>query len=395
MTTERSPQDLVRALADESVPLEDPATLDRRRRRVVAATAMAIARASRESGRRRRWARVGVPLAAAAAIIAIVGGVWKIRATKQVAAGDPIAVGEALIGDLHRSHQGVPLPAVAGHVPLGAGDEVTTEPGGRGEIVLADGVDITLESETKVRLPDPPVDPAAKTHVAIGLASGTVAVRVPPMEAGHTFSVRTPDAEVTVHGTSFRVEVVPAAKTGVSAPATRVRVTTGVVSVSAAGRETVLTAGMEWVSPVEATTDVRAPVPPAPTMTTASAAPTAAGSTPRPSLHDEPRSPSGPRSASAQDPGAPVSRLGEENRLLAAAIAASKAGDHAGAVSTLDELLRRFPRSALAQEAHVERFRALAKGGDAAAASREARLYLALYPDGFAREEARGLAVGW
>jgi outer membrane protein assembly factor BamD (BamD/ComL family) len=90
-----------------------------------------------------------------------------------------------------------------------------------------------------------------------------------------------------------------------------------------------------------------------------------------------------------------VSRLGEENRLLAAAIAASKAGDHAGAVSTLDDLLRRFPASALAQEAHVERFRALAQGGDAAAAAREARLYLALYPDGFAREEARRLAVGW
>jgi hypothetical protein len=395
MTTERSPQELVRALADESVPPEDPATLDRRRRRVVAATAVAIARASRERDKRRRWARLGAPLAAAAAVLAIVGGLWKIRGATHAAADDPVAVGEALVGDLHRSHQGAPLPVAAGHVPLGPGDEVTTEPGGRGEIVLSDGVDITLESETRLKLPDSPVDQAVKTHEAVGLASGTVAVRVPPLAAGHTFSVRTPDAEVTVHGTSFTVEVVPPATTGVPGPKTRVRVTTGVVSVSAAGRETVLTAGMEWASPVEARSDVRPPAPPVPAMTTASPAPTAAGSTSRASLPDEPRSPPASRSAGARDPGAPVSRLGEENRLLAAAIAASKAGDHAGAVSTLDDLLRRFPRTALAQEAHVERFRALARGGDAAAASREARLYLALYPDGFAREEARGLAVGW
>jgi hypothetical protein len=380
MTAERTPQELLRALADESIPPEDPATLDRRRQRVVAATAMAIARAARERDQRRRWARLGVPAAAAAAAAAIVAGglVWRSRVARDVAATDaPVAVGEPLVGSLHRSHGGAPLAAATSNLPLGAGEDVATEPGGRGEIVLADGVDITLESETRLRLPDASVEAAAKAHEAIGLASGMVAVRVPPMAVGHTFSVKTPDAEVTVHGTSFTVEVLPPRPSGGVGPATRVRVTTGVVSVSAAGRETELTAGMEWVSPVESKTGVPA-APPA-----ASAAPTA------PAVTTTTAAPAATHTASG-----PVSRLGEENRLLAAAIAASKAGDHAGAVSSLDELLRRYPASALAQEAHVERFRALARGGDAAGAAREARLYLALYPDGFAREEARGLAVG-
>jgi ferric-dicitrate binding protein FerR (iron transport regulator) len=390
MRTERSPQDLLRALADETIPPEDPATLDRRRRRVVAATAMAIARASRERDKQRRWARLGVPLAGAAALVAILGGIWKSRVATRAGADDPVAMGQPLVGNLHRSHQGAPLPAAASHLSLGAGEDVATEPGGRGEVVLADGVDITLESETRLRLPDSSADPTAKTHEAVRLTSGTVAVRVPAMAGGHTFSVRTPDAEVTVHGTSFTVEVLPPAATGVAGPATRVRVTAGVVSVSAAGSETVLTAGMEWVSTVAPRTELPAPAPTAPAATTTSAGPT----TPVPERRSAPSAGAAAPSAT-HGAAAPVSRLGEENRLLAAAIAASKAGDHAGAVSTLDDLLHRFPASALAQEAHVERFRALAHGGNTAAAAREARLYLALYPDGFAREEARSLAVGW
>src|SRR5258708_2521324 len=202
-------------------------------------------------------------------------------------------------GSRRRSHLGAPLPAAAGHLPLGAGDEVATEPGGRGEVVLADGVDIVLESETRLTLPDSSADPAAKTHEAVGLASGTVAVRVPPMAAGHTFSVRTPDAEVTVHGTSFTVEVVPPPTTGVGGAATRVRVTTGVVSVSAAGLDTVLTAGMEWSSPVGTRT---------------SAAPTAAASTSPPPRRSEPSAVAAVAPATHSAARVPPSSLGEENR---------------------------------------------------------------------------------
>jgi hypothetical protein len=47
----------------------------------------------------------------------------------------------------------------------------------------------------------------------------------------------------------------------------------------------------------------------------------------------------------------------------------------------------------VAPEAHVQRFRALERSGDTAAAAREARTYLALYPEGSAREEAKRVAV--
>ena len=379
----------LRDLAEEEIPAEDAATLERRKRRVVEATARAIALAAKEGERRQRWERIAGGVAAAAAV-AVGVGVWRARARVHEAStvSAPVALGEPLVGALHRTHDGEDLPASAAQSPLGAGDEVTTEPKGRAQVVLTDGVAMTLESNTQIRLPDASKDGAATTREVVGLRSGAVSVRVPPMPAGHTFSVKTPDAEVTVHGTAFTVEVAPAdegqAGGGGATASTRVRVSTGVVSVASGGHESFLTAGMEWSSrPTVAakaieTTHVAAASNPRVENT---GAPKTA---PHPSHHEDP-----------VGPPAPKSRLGDENQLLSSAIAASRSGNYAGAVATLNDLLRRFPSTTLAQEAHVERFRALAHGGDSAAAAREARQYLALYPDGFAREEAKALAVTW
>ena len=391
MATEQRARALLRALAEEEVPVEAAAVGEQRRRRVVEATALAIAREAQESTRRRRRVWAGVALAAAAALVASAGAVWKGRAAREAridgSAGSemPVARGESLVGALHRTHRGETFPEATGPLRLGAGDEVATEPGGRGEVVLVDGVDITLESETRVALPVATTDWAARRHEEVRLATGKVSVHVPPMTPGHTFSIRTPDAEVMVHGTMFVVEVgAPGSPT--RPPPTHVSVTSGVVSVTSGGQEAVLTAGMEWASP---------PVTPKASEPLAAQSPV-----PRESAPDTPgrasgSSARGPRREAAPGSAVPRSRLGEENQLLATAIAASRSGEYASAVSTLNELLHRFPGSTLAQEAHVERFRALARSGDAASAGREARLYLALYPDGFAREEAKALAVGW
>ena len=59
----------------------------------------------------------------------------------------------------------------------------------------------------------------------------------------------------------------------------------------------------------------------------------------------------------------------------------------------IKSIIRLYPASPLAQDAHVETFRALAQMGDRAGAAREARRYLTLYRDGFARDEARELAL--
>lgn len=92
-------------------------------------------------------------------------------------------------------------------------------------------------------------------------------------------------------------------------------------------------------------------------------------------------------------PSAKTSSLAEENALLEAALASGRRGDDAREIQLLGEFLRRFPRSELAQNAEVERFRALSRRGDTVTAARLARRYLGDHPDGMARDEARRLAV--
>jgi hypothetical protein len=79
------------------------------------------------------------------------------------------------------------------------------------------------------------------------------------------------------------------------------------------------------------------------------------------------------------------------NRLFADARRARRDGRDAEALVLLDQLVARYPHSVLAQEAAVERFRALARLGRGAEASRAARSYLARYPGGFGSEEAARL----
>ena len=85
------------------------------------------------------------------------------------------------------------------------------------------------------------------------------------------------------------------------------------------------------------------------------------------------------------------SALVEENRLFRTAIEAKSRGDDYETITRLTELLDRYPAAPLAGEARVERMRALQRTGHVMEAAREAKLYLAEYPRGFAREEARAL----
>jgi outer membrane protein assembly factor BamD (BamD/ComL family) len=104
-----------------------------------------------------------------------------------------------------------------------------------------------------------------------------------------------------------------------------------------------------------------------------------------------------PSAVPAKGPGdleSPAStELGDQNRLFGEAMRARERGERAEAVRMLEDFVRRYPASPLAQDAYVERFRAAAQLGDSAGAARAAREYLARYRDGFAREEARALAL--
>jgi predicted Zn-dependent protease len=98
--------------------------------------------------------------------------------------------------------------------------------------------------------------------------------------------------------------------------------------------------------------------------------------------------PSDPASSQASQ-----STLAEENRVFQGALQRARGGDPEGALDDLDTLAREHPGSPLAQNARVERFRVLHAAGKSAAAAREARRYLSDYPDGFARAEAKRIAL--
>jgi hypothetical protein len=83
-----------------------------------------------------------------------------------------------------------------------------------------------------------------------------------------------------------------------------------------------------------------------------------------------------------------------QNQLFADAKRARREHRDAEGLALCQELLTKYPGSVLAQEAQVERFRALARLGRAAEARRYAAGYLASYPLGFAADEARALTDG-
>ena len=87
------------------------------------------------------------------------------------------------------------------------------------------------------------------------------------------------------------------------------------------------------------------------------------------------------------------STLEQENALFRLAIDARNSGDDAAAVRYFDQLLVSYPKSALAQEAKVEHFRALRRMGRGRDAAREARRYLIEHGNGFAEDEARDVAL--
>jgi FecR protein len=211
--------------------------------------------------------------------------------------------------------------------------------------------------------------PAERWGERLQLRRGKVALKVPHLAPRQYLAVETSDTVVEVHGTAFSVQVDPASA-GEATPTTRVSVLEGVVSVTHHGARTLLTAGQSWVTPSQPTVasdvtpDVTEPAPSAPLKNTEA-----------PAIHP------------------PAQDLAEQNRLFAAAQRARISGQTSGALQSFEVLMRRFPRSELAQNARVEHFRLLKASGRRAEASRSAASYLAAYPHGFARSEAQALVA--
>jgi hypothetical protein len=360
---------MLRRLGDAVVPVEEPSDVAARRRRIVGRMeGLLRANVDERDARAKRSRIVGVLLLAAAVLLAVGFG-WRATRGAQVAGVAPelSARVAAATGAVVRTHAGH-ADVIAVEAPLDLGDELATAGDGEARVALPSGANVELSSATQLRLAT--IVGSTKGHAeSFDLAIGRLTVQVPKLGAGESFRVRTPDAEIVVHGTAFVLSV---REDRAGTPSrTHLRVTEGTVSVRAEGTETFVHAGEEWPS----TPALPPPFAPTPTPT-----PTRAATT-------SPHKPAAPVASS--DP----STLAAQNQLFQSALDARQGGDDSRALTLLNQLLARYPTSPLAQEAQVQRFRTLDRMGDLRGASVEARHYLAAYPDGFAREEAKAIAL--
>jgi len=260
-------------------------------------------------------------------------------------------------------------------------DVVRTGESSGAAVVTTRGVSVQVAASTRLRMVPAAAQPAPAAE-RVQLLAGRIEVDVPEDSEGRHFSVSTPDALVTVHGTSFTVEV--DGRDAASTLATIVHVVRGRVVVRTATGETTLTAGSTWSSRSDS-----------PGVATAAVAAEASG------RHLAEPAASGSSSPTADRPPNPETAahsmkrtsLPVENRLYQSAMRAKLQGRDDHVVRKLEGFLQRFPHSPLAPDARIERFRALRRLGRTEEAARGARKYLAEHPGGFAQDEARDLAL--
>jgi hypothetical protein len=209
----------------------------------------------------------------------------------------------------------------------------------------------------------------------VRLDSGSVDLHVAKLAPGQRFLVDTPDTEIEVRGTQFRVAVVAADPSCGGATWTRVVVSEGVVEVRHAGATARVAAGEQWPSACGQPANVRA----------GAALEATAALTPAHIAAPPPVAPS--RTATRR---ALQSSLGAQNNLFAQAVAAKRRGDTQHALAVLDRFLAKYPASPLTESVMVERMRLL-RSADAAAGLAAATEYLARYPNGFAHAEAESM----
>jgi hypothetical protein len=235
---------------------------------------------------------------------------------------------------------------------LAAGSRVIVPPRSRALLAFSTGTSVLLDPNSDLR-----VESTGATE-SMRLESGAVDLRVAKLHDGQRFLVHTPDAEVEVRGTQFRVAVNGADPACGEGPWTRVSVSEGVVVVRHEGAEARVAAGETWADCTRGAEH---------------------GAT---ASHHE-----------ASTAPAPGSNLAVQNDLFASAVSAKRQGNYRQALSGFDHLLSQYPGSPLAESATVERMRVL-RSLDPPRGTSAAKDYLARYPHGFARAEAQGIAEG-
>jgi hypothetical protein len=302
---------------------------------------------------------------------------------------------------------GIARQPLTGGMTLEPGTGLVAPVGNEVRIGTAEGTVLTLERGGEMTVGE------QSALRRFSLRQGAVRAQVNKLRAGERFVIATADAEVEVHGTVFRVALVPRDPACGSGVRTRVSVLEGVVRVRAGDLEASVAAGGTWPAgcaeiesglAVEGVGDQAAQAP----------AIAIAPRPRRPSLgpprseravdfRAQPSRPvvtTGPSSIAVApaDPAHPAtvrltsaaSLLAAQNDLFVAALRASKQGQMTGAVRLFSRLIDTYPDGPLAEGAMAQRMKLL-RPIDPEAAARAAAQYLARFPGGFAREQARQL----
>jgi len=383
---------------EQSRPAAPP---DAVRADAVAAIERAIAQRSRRRLQRRAvW--VGAGLAASLALAVVARGAFGPAPTPStaLATAPAPAIASAQVQEIivHGFGSGA-------QVTGGSSEHTLREPGGRVQVpasghallAFATGTRVTLEAGADLTLVE---NDAAQV---LALDKGALRADVAKLAPGHRFLVHTADAEVEVHGTSFRVLTDPDGAGCGDGATTRVEVFEGVVTVRHAGVEHRITPGGHWPESCSSTTEPVAlgevqladqPEPPAVAPAREPAAEHGARGAHAVAHAARPRA----RLAAALAPSAVTDRpvpsgssLVEQNDAFAAAVAAHRAGDLARAARGFEALIAHFPEGPLAESAAVQHMKVMLEL-DHERAKALAHQYLDLYPDGFARDHAASIA---
>lgn len=317
------------AFAERPTPVLDAATRDERRRRAISGIQAILAKprpVHRSVIDRIPWGETAAVMALAAGLALVVGRLWPSAAPEApVSAFRAIGSNGQILCDRDDGKNWTTCdPAkVAGVVGLrtleNAGVTVETNA----------GVRLNLEASSTLLMTDANTSALASR---VTLTDGIVDVKVPKLGPNRQFSVLTPSATVTVHGTAFSVEV---RRSGNQSARTCVRLREGVVSVLADGNEERLVAPATWgcttsAEAVAATSDV---VVDSSGDGSASASPNVGR---RPNLAGMDRS-----------------TLAQETQLLQRALGAERKKDLVAAEKSLKLLLSLYPKSVVAPEARA------------------------------------------
>jgi hypothetical protein len=369
---------------------EGPPALPRDRDALVAAVEQALRRRARRGALVRGGLAVG---AAAAAVVVAVSFVGGLRAPVAVSEAPrpgaaPLTVLSAVAGAASTGDDR-PLPLHQGMV-ITAGLHLTAPAIAEVQVGTTAGTALTLERRGELT-----VNEAGATQ-RFALTAGGLRAHVSRLVAGQRFVVDTLDAEVEVHGTTFRVAIVAPDPACGGGTRTRVSVTEGIVTVRSPLGEVHLGAGAEWPAgcavveaeprraarPVRRVEAVASGVDSAASATRTLAKVTPLGPPPV-VLVPRPEALARPTSGSL---------LAEQNDLFATAIRAKQAGRAPEAVEAFASLIRSFPEGPLVESAMAQRMKTLASF-DRAGAARAAVEYIDRFPTGFARADAERLIV--